>query len=78
LLTGWVTALTPISVDGMIAAASTTLLAESRTGRRREVLPWALMTDQVRRSSTLTANWGLRAGVAALRQAGGPASPVRR
>src|SRR5215470_18004304 len=29
---GWVAALTPLSVDGMIAAASTTLLADSRAG----------------------------------------------
>jgi hypothetical protein len=31
---GWVAALTPLSVDGMIVSASTTLLAESRLGRR--------------------------------------------
>ena len=31
---GWVAALTPLSVDGMIVAASTTLLADSRSGRR--------------------------------------------
>lgn len=29
---GWVAALTPLSVDGMIVAASTTLLADSRSG----------------------------------------------
>ena len=40
---GWVAALTPLSVDGMILAASTTLLAESRTGRRGGVLAWALL-----------------------------------
>ncbi|MGH3272961.1 MAG: DUF2637 domain-containing protein, partial [Streptosporangiaceae bacterium] len=40
---GWVAALTPLSVDGMIVAASTTLLAESRSGRRAGVLPWALL-----------------------------------
>jgi Protein of unknown function (DUF2637) len=28
---GWVAALTPLSVDGMIVAASITLLAQSRT-----------------------------------------------
>lgn len=28
---GWVAALTPLSVDGMIVAASTTLLADSRS-----------------------------------------------
>jgi uncharacterized protein DUF2637 len=40
---GWVAALTPLSVDGMILAASTTLLADSRSGRRGGVLPWALL-----------------------------------
>jgi hypothetical protein len=32
---GWVAALTPLSVDGMIVAASTTLLADSRACDRR-------------------------------------------
>ena len=40
---GWVAALTPLSVDGMILAASATLLADSRSGRRGGVLPWALL-----------------------------------
>src|SRR5690349_23096229 len=40
---GWVAALTPLSVDGMIVAASTTLLADSRSGRRGGTLPWALL-----------------------------------
>ena len=40
---GWVAALTPLSVDGMIVAASTTLLADSRSGRRGGVLTWALL-----------------------------------
>ena len=40
---GWVAALTPLSVDGMIVAASTTLLADSRSGRKGEALPWALL-----------------------------------
>lgn len=40
---GWVAALTPLSVDGMIVAASTTLLAESRSGGRGGGLPWALL-----------------------------------
>jgi len=40
---GWVASLTPLSVDGMIVAASTTLLAESRAGRRGGALPWALL-----------------------------------
>ena len=40
---GWVAALTPLSVDGMIVVASTTLLAESRSGRNGGPLPWALL-----------------------------------
>jgi Protein of unknown function (DUF2637) len=40
---GWVAALTPLSVDGMIVAASTTLLAESRSGSRGGFLPWGLL-----------------------------------
>jgi uncharacterized protein DUF2637 len=40
---GWVAALTPLSVDGMIVAASTALLADSRTGGRGGLLPWALL-----------------------------------
>src|SRR5262249_11619969 len=40
---GWVAVLTPLSVDGMIVAASTTLLADSRSGGSGEVLPWALL-----------------------------------
>jgi hypothetical protein len=40
---GWVAALTPLSVDGMIVAASVTLLADSRSGRMGGALPWALL-----------------------------------
>src|SRR5215831_18194668 len=40
---GWVAALTPLSVDGMIMAASTALLADSRSGGRGGLLPWALL-----------------------------------
>jgi hypothetical protein len=40
---GWVAALTPLSVDGMILAASTTLLADSRNARSGGVLPWLLL-----------------------------------
>jgi hypothetical protein len=40
---GWVAALTPLSVDGMIIAASTTLLADSRSGIRGGALPWVLL-----------------------------------
>ena len=40
---GWVAALTPLSVDGMIVAASATLLADSRSGRTGGRLPWALL-----------------------------------
>jgi Protein of unknown function (DUF2637) len=40
---GWVAALTPLSVDGMIVAASTALLADSRSGGRGGLLPWILL-----------------------------------
>lgn len=40
---GRVAALTPLSVDAMIVTATTTLLADSRSGRRGGVLPWALL-----------------------------------
>lgn len=40
---GWVAALSPLSVDWMIVAASTTLLADSRSGARGGVLPWMLL-----------------------------------
>ena len=40
---GWVASLTPLSLDGMIVAASATLLAESRACRRGAALPWALL-----------------------------------
>jgi hypothetical protein len=40
---GWVAALTPLSVDGMIVASSTTLLADSRNGRRGGALSWLLL-----------------------------------
>ena len=40
---GWVAALTPLSVDGMIVAASTTLLADSRSGRQGGSLSWLLL-----------------------------------
>jgi Protein of unknown function (DUF2637) len=39
----WAAALTPLSMDGMIVAASTTLLADSRSGRKGGGLPWALL-----------------------------------
>src|SRR5215470_2655506 len=40
---GWVAALTPLWVDVMIVAASTTLLADSRAGERGAKLPGALL-----------------------------------
>ena len=46
---GWVAALPPLSVDGMIVAASTTLLAESRSGNRGGLLPWTLLVNRQRR-----------------------------
>jgi hypothetical protein len=51
---GWVAALTPFSVDGMIVAASTTLLADSRSGGRGGFLPWALLV--IGSVASLTAN----------------------
>ena len=51
---GWVAALTPLSVDGMIVAALTTLLADSRAGERGGVLPWALLV--VGSAASLAAN----------------------
>jgi hypothetical protein len=40
---GWVAALTPQSVDGMIMATSTALLGDSRSSGRGGFLPWALL-----------------------------------
>src|SRR5947209_2188726 len=51
---GWVAALTPLSVDGMIVAASTALLADSRAGERGGVLPWGLLV--VGSAASLAAN----------------------
>jgi Protein of unknown function (DUF2637) len=51
---GWVAALTPLSVDGMIVAASTTLLADSRVGGRGGFLPWTLLVS--RNAASLAAN----------------------
>jgi hypothetical protein len=42
---GWIASLTPLSVDGMIVAASATLLAESRVGPRGGALPWVLLVS---------------------------------
>ncbi len=39
----WTAALLPVSVDGMIAASSMSLLLDSRYGRRSGLLPWALL-----------------------------------
>jgi hypothetical protein len=51
---GWVAALTPLSADGMIVAASATLLADSRAWERGGVLPWALLV--VGSAASLAAN----------------------
>jgi Protein of unknown function (DUF2637) len=51
---GWVAALTPLSVDGMIVAASTTLLADSRAGDQGGMLPWTLLV--VGSAASLAAN----------------------
>src|ERR1700726_2507455 len=39
----WASALIPLSVDGMIVAASMSLLLDSRLGHRGGVLPWVLL-----------------------------------
>ncbi|TYK51072.1 DUF2637 domain-containing protein [Actinomadura decatromicini] len=39
----WTAALLPISVDGIIAVASMSLLVDSRQGRRSGLLPWTLL-----------------------------------
>jgi hypothetical protein len=41
--TSWTAALLPISVDGMIAVSSMSLLMDSRHGTRSGVLPWTLL-----------------------------------
>lgn len=41
--TAWTAAVLPLSVDGMIAASSMALLADSRQGSRSGILPWALL-----------------------------------
>jgi hypothetical protein len=50
----WTAALLPLSVDGMIAASSMALLADSRHGRRGGALPWALLV--VGSAASLAAN----------------------
>jgi hypothetical protein len=39
----WTAALLPVSVDGMIAVSSMSLLLDSRHGRRSGALPWTLL-----------------------------------
>lgn len=39
----WRAALFPLSVDGMVVAASMTLLSDARQGRRGGLLPWGLL-----------------------------------
>jgi len=41
-----VAALTPLSVDGMIVAASSTVQADSRVGSRGGVMPWVLLVAE--------------------------------
>ena len=52
--TSWTAALLPISVDGMIAASSMSLLLDSRHGRRSGLLPWTLLI--VGSAASLAAN----------------------
>jgi Protein of unknown function (DUF2637) len=50
----WTAALLPLSVDGMIIAASLALLSDSRHGRRGGILPWTLLV--IASSASLAAN----------------------
>lgn len=50
----WTAALLPISVDGMIAASSMSLLASSRQGQRSGLLPWVLLV--IGSAASLAAN----------------------
>ena len=50
----WTAALVPLSVDGMIIAASMSLLFDSRRGRRGGILPWTLLI--VGSTASLAAN----------------------
>jgi hypothetical protein len=57
---GGMAALPPLSVDGMIVAASTMLLADSRGGDRGGFLSWALLVAGVRRAWPRTSRWPSR------------------
>jgi hypothetical protein len=52
--TSWTSTLLPVSVDGMIAASSMTLLADSRNGQRGGLLPWTLLV--IGSAASLAAN----------------------
>jgi hypothetical protein len=52
--TSWTSTLLPVSVDGMIAASSMTLLADSRNGQRSGLLPWSLLV--IGSAASLAAN----------------------
>jgi hypothetical protein len=52
--TSWTSTLLPVSVDGMIAASSMTLLADSRNGHRSGLLPWTLLV--IGSAASLAAN----------------------
>jgi hypothetical protein len=52
--TSWTSTLLPVSVDGMIAASSMTLLADSRNGQRSGLLPWTLLV--IGSAASLAAN----------------------
>jgi hypothetical protein len=52
--TSWTSTLLPVSVDGMIAASSMTLLADSRNGQRSGLLPWTVLV--IGSTASLAAN----------------------
>jgi hypothetical protein len=57
---GWVAALTPLSVDGMIVAASTTLLADSRAGERGGSCRGRFLSQEAPRAWPPTLRWPSR------------------
>jgi len=56
----WTAALLPVSVDGMIAASSMSLLLDSRSGRRSGPLPWTLLIIGSTASLVPTWRWPSR------------------
>ena len=75
---GWVAALTPLPVDEMIAAASTTLPADPRSGRKGGALAWALLVTGSVASLAARLAADPDAGRAHKQSSGGQYSPLWR